>query len=672
MSILTTLGVGSGIDTARLVAELARAERAPREQALSLRRERTQARISALAQVRQGLDAVAGAFRALAEGGELGLRGQSADAATVAVRREGSAAPAALDATIEVLRLASAQTLTSRRYADAGAPVGFGTLTIARGAVTTSGGAVTGFAADPAVAPVTISIGPGNDSLAGVRDAINAAGAGVTASIVNDGLGARLALRGSTGAAGGFTISAVPVPGSPAGLGLADLSFAVGASTLELGSEALNARFRFDGVLVERAGNLVSDLVAGWSFELKRANPGAAVAVSAARDADTQRRALEDFVSVFNDFNTVLRELARPGSAEAEAGPLNAQQAVRALRAELQRLTTRPLGTGSGPASLAEVGLRTGRDGSLSIDQTRLEAALSADPGVLERLFTATQSASSPQVTVRSAIGSTRPGSYALTGLVAATAGRLEGAAAPLAFATALTIDGSNDAVTVALDGRAAVTVALAHGSYASGEAFAAALEAAINADPGLRAAGAAVSVGWDGDALRLVSRTLGSRSAIALSGLEPVLAARLGLDSATATAGTDAAGFIDGVAAIGNGARLTASAASRASGLSVELGASVPASATVTVGEGLAGAFDRLRASLNGSGGSLAEAARRLDREEAALAAEFARLEARSLAFQAGLTRQFGAMDRLVGQYRAVGSFLDLQIQSWFDRRDR
>ncbi|MFN3287960.1 MAG: hypothetical protein ACK40H_05880, partial [Sphingomonadaceae bacterium] len=217
-----------------------------------------------------------------------------------------------------------------------------------------------------------------------------------------------------------------------------------------------------------------------------------------------------------------------------------------------------------------------------------------------------------------------------------------------------------------------AVTVTLAHGSYATGGAFAAALEAAINADPGLRAAGAAVSVGWDGDALRLVSRTLGSRSAIALSGLEPGLAARLGLDAATATAGTDAAGFIDGVAAIGNGARLTASAASAARGLSVELGASVPTSATVTVSEGLAGAFDRLRASLNGQGGGLAEAARRLDREEAALAAEFARLEARSLAFQAGLTRQFGAMDRLVGQYRAVGSFLDLQIQSWFDRRDR
>ncbi len=672
MTILNTLGVGSGIDVARLVADLARAERAPREAALTARRERTQARISALAQVRQGLDAVAGAFRALSEGGALGLQPTSADPLTVAVRREGSAAAAPLDATIEVLRLASAQTLSSRRYADAGAPVGFGTLTIARGSVTTSGGAVTAFAADPAHAPVSISIGPGNDSLAGVRDAINAANAGVSASIVNDGLGARLVLRGATGAAGGFTISAAPVAGSPAGLALADLSFAVGASTLELGSEAGNARLRFDGVLVERAANLVADLVPGWAFELKRAAPGTPVAVSAARDAATQRRALEDFVSVFNDFNTVLAELARPGNAEAAAGPLAAQSAVRALRAELARLTTRPLATGGGVASLAELGVRTGRDGALSIDAGRLQAALDDDPAALERLFAATQSSSSPQVTIRSPLGSVRPGRYELTGLTPATAGRLDGAAAPLAFALPVIIDAGNAGLTVALDGRPPVTVSLAHGSYASGAAFAAALEAAINAEPTLRAAGAAVSVGWEGDALRLVSRTPGSRSGIAISGMEATLAARVGLDAPTATAGTDAAGLIDGVAAIGNGRRLTAATASAARGLVVELGAGVPASATIWVGEGLAGAFERLRGALSGSGGGLSETARRLEREQAALAAEFARLEARTAAFRTGLTRQFGAMDRLVGQYRAVGSFLDLQIQSWFDRRDR
>ena len=220
--ITNILGVGSGIDTAQLIADLTRAERTPREAALTARRDRGQARISALAQVRQGLDAVAAAFSALASSGQLGLQPASADPAVVGIRREGASASAALDSTVEVLRLASAQTLTSRRFADAAAPVGFGTLTITRGAVTTSGGAVTGFAPDAALAPVTISIGPGNDSLAGVRDAINAAGAGVTATIVNDGLGARLSLRGAVGQGGGFTITAAPTAGSPAGLGLAD------------------------------------------------------------------------------------------------------------------------------------------------------------------------------------------------------------------------------------------------------------------------------------------------------------------------------------------------------------------------------------------------------------------------------------------------------------------
>ena len=671
-SIPTLFGVGSGIDTARLVADLARAERAPREAALTARRDRGQARISALAQVRQGLDAVAAAFAALSSSGQLGLQPASADATVVGVRREGTQAAAPLDATVEVLRLASAQTLTSRRYADAGAPVGFGTLTIARGTVTTSAGAVTGFAPDATATPVTISIGPGNDSLAGVRDAINAANAGVVASIIDDGLGVRLSLRGTAGQAGGFTVTAAPAPGSPAGAGLADLSFAVGSSTLELGSEARNAQLRFDGVLVERAMNLITDLAPGYAIELRRAAIGQSVALTSARDEALQRRALEDFVSVFNDFTTILAELTRPGSADSAAGPLNAQAPVRALRQELQRLTTRTLAAGSTAASLADVGVRTGRDGALSIDSARLEAALARDPAILERLFTPSQAASSPQLTIRSPQGATRPGSYALTGLTPATAGRLTGAAAPAAFTSPVDIDASNDALTVALDGRTPVTVHLAHGSYATGADLAAALEAAINADPDLRAAGAALSAGWTADQLVLVSRALGARSAVALSGLDAALATRLGLDSATATAGTDAAGFIDGVAAIGNGARLTASAASRASGLSVELGASVPPTATVEVTEGLSGAFERLRTALNGSSGGLSQAARRLESEQAELAAQFAALEARSAAFTASLTRQFGTMDRLVGQYRTVGSFLELQSRIWFGRAER
>jgi flagellar hook-associated protein 2 len=672
MNITNILGAGSGIDTAKLITDLARAERAPREDALSVRRDRSQARISALAQIRQGLDAVAAAFGALSSSGQLGLQPVSADSTVVGVRRDGSIAAGPLDATVEVLRLASAQTLTSRRYADAGAPVGFGTLTIARGAVTTNAGAVTGFTADAGSGPINITIGAGNDSLAGVRDAINAANAGVTASIVNDGIGARLSLRGAVGQTGGFIVTAAPTAGSPAGLGLADLSFAFGASALELGGEARNAQLRYDGVLVERATNLIGDLAPGYAFELKRAAIGQSVALTSARDPAVQRQALEDFVAIYNDFNTVLVELTRPGTADAAAGPLNAQSTVRALRQELQRLTTRTLAAGSSAGSLADVGVRTGRDGALSIETGRLNSALARDPAILERLFTPSQATSTSQLSIRSPQGATRPGSYTLTGLAAATAGRLAGAAAPTAFASPIDIDSSNDVVTIELDGSTAVTVRLAHGSYASGPDFAAALEAAINADTIVRATGGSVSAGWDSDSIKLVSRTLGSRSAVALSGLDPVLASRLGLDAATTTAGTDAAGFIDGVAAIGNGARLTASATSRASGLSVELGAGVPASATVEVTEGLSGAFERLRASLNGANGGLREAARRLDAEQASLVAQFAALEARSAAFTTSLTRQFGSMERLVGQYRTVGSFLELQTRAWFGRNDR
>ncbi len=85
--------------------------------------------------------------------------------------------------------------LRARRFDDITSVVGSGTLDISFGTTTfTSGGAYDTFTANPARTAVSVVIGDGNNSLAGVRDAINAADVGVTANIVNDGQGYRLVL----------------------------------------------------------------------------------------------------------------------------------------------------------------------------------------------------------------------------------------------------------------------------------------------------------------------------------------------------------------------------------------------------------------------------------------------------------------------------------------------
>src|SRR6185295_4563849 len=111
--------------------------------------------------------------------------------------------------------------------------IGSGTITLQFG--TYAGGA---FTANPDHASRTITIAPGQSSLAGVRDAINAAGAGGNASIVNDGTGYRLALTSqASGAANAMRITVADDDlNNTDALGLSRLAFdatAGGSSNLE-------------------------------------------------------------------------------------------------------------------------------------------------------------------------------------------------------------------------------------------------------------------------------------------------------------------------------------------------------------------------------------------------------------------------------------------------------
>lgn len=666
ISVAGALGIGSGIDTQRLVADLAAAQRAPRDAAIAQRSERNQARISALSQVRSGLDGLTRALSSLARSGALGPQPRSSDAAAIGLTIAPGAAVQPFTRTVEVSRLASAQTLSSRRYASASEPVGFGTLTIELGTATTSAGAITGFAADAARPAKTITIDAGKDSLAGVRDAINAAGAGLSASIVNDGDGVRLQVRGESGAANAFRITAATAPGSPAADGLSDLSFAPGASTMQLSTTAVNAALVVDGLAVERSTNLISDLVDGYTVELKRAGVGTPVTLSADRDPFQLADVAQSFVDAFNEVQALVAEAGRGRTATSEAGPLFGQSAIRSLSDQLAQLTSRPLATGAGSVTLAEIGVRTERNGTLSIDRATLDAAIARDPTMFEKLFAPSQAASESGVTILSALTATKPGTYQVTGATPATSGQYAGLAVPTAFDFPVDVDALNSSFTLELDGAAPVTLSLPVGSYVTGSSLAAAFESAINSSPALVPPGTRVRVGWDAGSFRFLSLSLGARSNIQVSGMDAVLAARLGLDAGTRTDGVSAAGTIAGVAAIGNGSRLSASASSAASGLSLELGATTPSTFSVTVGEGLSGAIARIQDSLDGSDGGLSAAASRFQREAEALGDESDVIARRSEEYTASLSRQFAAMERAVASYRSIGDFLTQQIDAW------
>jgi flagellar hook-associated protein 2 len=172
---ISAMGIGSGLDLGGLVAQLVAAERQPQEQRLNRKEADIQARISAFGSIRGGLSALETVLDKL-----VALQQGRTATSSDSNRLEVSARPEATmgSYSIQINQLATAQSLASGRFAHADVPLGTGTLNVQVGS-------------GPAVA---IGINAENNSLRGVRDAINAADAGVQASIVNDGEGARLVL----------------------------------------------------------------------------------------------------------------------------------------------------------------------------------------------------------------------------------------------------------------------------------------------------------------------------------------------------------------------------------------------------------------------------------------------------------------------------------------------
>lgn len=391
VSVLNTLGVGSGVDTTALIDALVASERTPRETALTARTTRVEARVSGLAQVGSGLSALVNALATRTRSGALGPLPGSSDASVAAASATKGATPLLSPVELEVKSLAAGQTLVSAAVSSPSAVVGKGVLTLRMGTITPDGQGGFGFAGGSA-APVEVTIGDANNSLIGLRDAINAAQAGaarpVQASIIADGSGARLVLKGPSGAASAFILTADPADGDP---GLARFVHAPAGSVMTAAASARDASLVVDGVAVTRPTNSVSDLIDGVTLDLRRAAPGLPVTIAATRDADGLKSATRDLVSALGELNKLVGGLVKAGSDTEAAGVLSGDGTLRGVRSALTGLTSVvAIGGAAGtPTRLADLGVVTARDGSVSVDETRLGAAVAANPDAVERLLVA-------------------------------------------------------------------------------------------------------------------------------------------------------------------------------------------------------------------------------------------------------------------------------------------
>jgi flagellar hook-associated protein 2 len=376
-SIISKLNAGSGIDTGALVDQLVAAQFAVKEDQLTSKSDTLTAEISAVGQLQSDISGFASALSNLIKGGTLQTAPTTSNSNIAAVTGLAGAKLAGLSAQLEVDQLATAQSASTGVIADPTAAIGGGTLTLTFGTATVSGGAMTGFTAGSGT-PVDINIAAGS-SLQDIASAINAAKAGVTATIVSDSGGARLMLKGATGEAQAFTLTA------SGDAGLSALDVGVGAGGTTIGTIAQDAKVTLDGVQFSRSGNSFTDLIAGVQVDLVSAQPGTIVSIGSSRPTAALSQAVSNFVDTYNQMIGEVNS-----ETDAKSGDLKQDSAAKNLKSMLGQLTLTKLVPSSGdgtPTTLAEIGVGTNRDGTLSVNADQLSNALAKWPDQVEAMF---------------------------------------------------------------------------------------------------------------------------------------------------------------------------------------------------------------------------------------------------------------------------------------------
>jgi flagellar hook-associated protein 2 len=397
-SISAALGIGSGLDINSLVTDLAAASKAPKEALIAKREAANQAKVSSLGEMSSAIDSFASALSSLISGGSLFTQPSVSDSSIVSASTIPGNRLDSLSAELEVVQLAKAQTVESLVLASRATAVGQGQLTL-----NTSTGSF------------IVTVDASNDSLDGLAKAINDAGAGVTATVVVDTAGARLVIKGKTGAAEAFTVD---VPGGTTS-GLERFAYGAAYPTgMTEAQAAQDARLFLDGVEVLRSTNSFKDLIPGVQIDLKRAAPGSLVSLGISRPTESIKQAVSDFTVAYNELMSMVAEATKMG-VDGAGGPLRGDLGVREMQRQLRELTSKELvSSGTGPRTLAEIGVRTNRDGTLSVDTAALDRMLASDPAGVEALFNPSQYSSDPNILINSPMGQAKPGTYMVTNVV--------------------------------------------------------------------------------------------------------------------------------------------------------------------------------------------------------------------------------------------------------------
>jgi len=376
---ISSIGIGSGLEVETIVSQLVALESKPIA-ALQTKATGINTQISAFSQLKSQISNLQDQIDKLTKPATwLGNTLTSSNSTQVTGTATSSAVQATYD--VEVSQMAAGQTIGSGLVAS-GTTLGPGKLTISMGTYGANG--LTPNTKDGKNVSFSVEIAAEDDSLAKIAAKINAAKGDVSATVLKDHTGERLVLQSkTTGVNSAFSVEAE-------GAGLQQFAYNGTDGTMKRSVEAQDTLAKINGIDMASHTNVFEEVAAGVTLTVaqKSAKDAAPVRITIANDTATAKTALKNLVESYNALSSALKTMTAYDKDSKTAGTLQGDSTAINLQSALRRLLSGPGGEGGEFNSLSQMGIAFQADGTLKIDDTKLDKALK-DPESMSKFFTA-------------------------------------------------------------------------------------------------------------------------------------------------------------------------------------------------------------------------------------------------------------------------------------------
>ena len=671
MPTITATNSGSGLDVRGLVDQLVAAEGGPVSSRLDRKEVNIQEGLTAIGTFKGALlDFQASLAPLRKENAFKSINATSSNEEKFTVTASEHAVTGSYD--IEISQLAQSQKLISQTFESEFDTVGSGTISIEFGEVNKTKNS---FEVNSKTPTQHIDIDEENSSLRGIQQTINQANAGVRASIINDGTGYRLILNSEkSGVENSLRISISDDDVNDEDqFGLSLLAYNPIATTeleggtasgknLEEASVAKNALFSIDGINISSGKNEIKDSIPGITLNLKKLTEQGIESFKVEKETAGIKQSIQSFVSSYNELMTTVSTLTGFDAESGQAGPLSGDSAIRGITDQIRRrLSTSFDGINENLTALSSIGIKSSLDGSLSLDDFKLDTAIEKHAGEIAHLFAAAVSTSDAKIIVTSEKIPATDGVFNITINQTPTNGSFTG---QRLINYPDNISNVPEKITLVIDEVTSGEIKLLPRSYASGNEFAAELERVINQDVSLKSKSKSVSVNYINNALKITSNSVGLISDVDVKSTSQNLSSLTGLFSGEGVKGVDLKGNVNGYDLVGEGTKLKLEGVLRGVVLDVS-GKKTGPRGELTVTNGIASILDELTNSFLESKGLLDtridgynSKIKNINKQRGDLVRKLEVSEQRYL-------KQFSNLDAMLGKMRATSNFLSEKLSN-------